>query len=139
MDAREANIRRWFAMWLEKRDTGIDELFSPEALYIESWGPQYRGVEKIRHWFEEWNTRGSVLAWDIHGFFHRDDATVVQWYFRNAMNDGRVEVFDGMSLVVWAEDGRICLLQEFGCNLDRYDPYAEGGAPRFRGEAPRWF
>ena len=79
MDAREANIRRWFAMWLEKRDTGIDELFSPEALYIESWGPQYRGVEKIRHWFEEWNTRGSVLAWDIHGFFHRDDATVVQW------------------------------------------------------------
>ncbi len=139
MDAREANIRRWFAMWLEKRDTGIDELFSPEALYIESWGPQYRGVEKIRHWFEEWNTRGSVLAWDIHGFFHRDDATVVQWYFRNAMNDGRVEAFDGMSLVVWAEDGRIRLLQEFGCNLDRYDPYAEGGAPRFRGEAPRWF
>ena len=87
---RESKIRQWFSMWLCKQDMGIEELFAPAAVYIESWGPEYRGVEKIRHWFAEWNTRGSVLAWDIRGFFHKEDQTVAQWYFRNAMDDGRM-------------------------------------------------
>lgn len=37
---RETQIRRWFSMWLDKADTGIEELFSPDAVYIESWGPE---------------------------------------------------------------------------------------------------
>ena len=67
---REAKIRQWFCMWLDKQDTGICELFSPDALYIESWGPQYRGNRKIKLWFDEWNTRGTVQRWDILQFLH---------------------------------------------------------------------
>ena len=101
--------------------------------------PEYRGAQQIKHWFEEWNTRGKVLAWDIRGFFHREDRTVVEWYFENKMHDGTAEIFDGLSLIDWDGDDRICRLQEFGCNLHRYDPYADGPAPKFR-EAPNiWF
>ena len=57
MEEREAILRRWFSMWLEGKDQGIAALFQEDALYIESWGPQYQGVEKIKHWFTEWNTR----------------------------------------------------------------------------------
>ena len=56
MEEREAILRRWFSMWLEGKDQGIAALFQEDALYIESWGPQYQGVEKIKHWFTEWNT-----------------------------------------------------------------------------------
>ena len=35
---RESKIRQWFSMWLRKQDTGIEELFAPDAVYIESWG-----------------------------------------------------------------------------------------------------
>lgn len=28
---------------------------------------------------------------DIKQFFHKENQTVVEWYFKNAMNDGRVE------------------------------------------------
>lgn len=42
---------------------------------------------------------GRVLTWDIKQFFHKENQTVVEWYFKNAMNDGRVEEFDGLSLV----------------------------------------
>ena len=41
MDAekqRESKIRSWFSMWLDKADTGIEDLFAPDAVYIESWG-----------------------------------------------------------------------------------------------------
>lgn len=42
----EQAVRRWFSMWLEGRDTGILQLFAPDALYIESWGPEYRGASR---------------------------------------------------------------------------------------------
>lgn len=139
MKQREAIIRQWFSMWLQKMDTGMESIFSEDALYIESWGPEYRGSQKIKLWFEEWNTRGTVLQWDILQFFHRENQTVVQWYFKNRMNSGKVEAFDGMSLVKWTNDGKICFLQEFGCNENRYDPYRDGAVPRFREETAMWF
>lgn len=140
MEQRETAIRLWFRMWLEKTDLGIPDIFSPDAVYVESWGPAYRGAEQIRHWFSEWNTRGSVVQWDIRQFFHKEDQTVVQWYFKNHMEDGRAEAFDGMSLIRWDNQGRICFLQEFGCNENRYNPYQEGPSPKFRENSPSvWF
>ena len=49
------------------------------------------------------------------------------------------EAFEGMTLICWADDGRILRLQEFGCNLRRYDPYENGPEPVFREENPLWF
>ena len=68
---RESKIQQWFAMWLDKQDTGILELFAPNAVYIESWGPEYHGSRKIKLWFDEWNTRGAVERWDIRQYFHK--------------------------------------------------------------------
>ena len=79
------------------------------------------------------------MRWDIHQFFHQGDQTVVEWYFKNTMNSGTVEAFEGMSLVQWDQEGRICALKEFGCNEDRYDPYRNGPVPQFRDGAAMWF
>lgn len=136
---RERKIRQWFSMWLDKQDTGIEELFAPDAVYIESWGPEYHGNGKIKLWFDEWNTRGTVERWDIRQYFHKGDQTVVEWTFRCVMADGTVQSFDGLSLIRWNEAGQICFLQEFGCNENRYDPYAQGDTPVFREEQALWF
>ena len=116
MEKREEVIKLWFDMWLQKADLGILDIFADNALYIESWGPEYKGSEKIKHWFDEWNTRGTVFQWDIKQYFHKGNQTVVEWYFKNAMNDGRVEVFDGISLIEWTPDDKICFFKEFGGN-----------------------
>lgn len=126
-------------MWLRKQDTGIQDIFSNDAVYIESWGPEYHGADKIRLWFDEWNTRGTVVRWDVGQIFHNGDWTAVEWFFRDKMDDGRVEAFEGMSLVRWTAEGRICLLKEFGCNESRYDPYQNGQTPQFRDEKAMWF
>lgn len=139
MDEREQKIRAWFDMWLRKSDEGAEALFDPGVVYVESWGPEYHGLEKVRHWFREWNTRGTVLRWDIRQFFHKGDQTAVEWVFENRMGSGNVEAFEGMSLVRWTSQGRICFLQEFGCNQNRYDPYEKGPEPRFRDEQALWF
>ncbi len=119
MNERENLIRLWFDMWLQKRDMGIDTIFTEDTVYIESWGPAYKSRKTVKHWFEEWNTRGKVLAWDIKQYFHKGDQTVVEWYFKNQMDSGPVEEFDGMSLIEWTPDNKIKFLKEFGCNLTR--------------------
>ena len=53
MDEREQKIRTWFDMWLGKSDEGAETLFDPDVAYVESWGPEYHGLEKVRHWFRE--------------------------------------------------------------------------------------
>jgi len=136
---REQRVRLWFDMWLRKTDLGIFELFAEDAVYIESWGPEYHGAAKIKLWFDEWNTRGDVLQWDIKQFFHQEDRTVVEWYFKNQLRDGTVEAFNGMSLIRWTKAGQIGFLQEFGCNESRYDPYENGPTPRFRDGRAMWF
>ena len=58
------------------------------------------GARRVQHWFEEWNTRGRVLVWDIKQLFHKEGQTIAEWYFKNTMQDGKVEEFNGVSLVV---------------------------------------
>lgn len=139
MNRREETIRLWFDMWLQKKDLGILKIFSENAVYTESWGPKYHGTSKIKLWFDEWNTRGTVLQWDIKQYFHNESQTIVEWYFKNTMNNGKVEAFDGISLIEWTPDDKIQSLKEFGCNKNNYDPYQNGKTPQFKEEAAMWF
>ena len=136
---RENIIRLWFEMWLRQQDLGIDRIFTEDVVYTESWSPQYSDRETVKHWFEEWNTRCRVLAWDIKQFFHSKDQTVVEWYFQNEGEDGSVSEFDGMSLMEWTSDNRIKSVKEFGCNRNHYNPYQHGDTPEFREEKAAWF
>ena len=92
-----------------------------------------------KYWFNEWNTRGKVIIWDIKQFFHKENQTVVEWYFKNEMNTGSVEEFDGISLIEWTEDNKIKSLKEYGCNLNNYNPYQHSDNPQFRDEKTNWF
>lgn len=136
---REEKIRLWFDMWLTQKDLGMEEIFDPQLLYIESWGPEYHGLAALQHWFWEWNTRGKVLHWEIRQFFHRGNQTMVEWYFHSQMKDDAGDEFDGVSLVEWTEAGKIRALKEFGCNRNRYNPYENGPKPVFREEKTLWF
>ena len=58
MNEREKIVRLWFDMWLQQKDLGIDEIFTNDVVYIESWSPKYENRATVKHWFKEWNTRG---------------------------------------------------------------------------------
>ena len=47
MDEREKIIRLWFDMWLNQQDLGIDDIFTDDLIYIESWGPKYENRELL--------------------------------------------------------------------------------------------
>ena len=81
---QERAIRSWFSMWLEGKAGDLTALFTPDVQYIESWGPEYRGVSQVRHWFQEWNTRGRVLVWELRSILHdgalwRSGTSKIRW------------------------------------------------------------
>lgn len=136
---KEKIISTWFDMWLHQKMHNIEKLFSEDVTYIESWGPKYEGIAKMKVWFTDWNQRGRVTKWEIHQYFHQDNQTIVTWTFSCEMKNGSGEHFDGVSLIHWSSDQKIAFLQEFGCKADRYDPYQDGSIPAFRSDAIPWF
>ena len=139
MQEKESIIRLWFDMWLQQEDKGIDNIFAEDVVYIESWGPKYESRAAVKHWFDEWNTRGKVVIWDIKQYFHKGNQTIVEWHFRNEMNSGVIEQFDGMTLIEWTQDSKIRFLKEFGCNINNYNPYRNGDISQFREEKANCF
>ena len=139
MNERERIIRLWFDMWLQQKDLGINAIFAEDVVYIESWSLKYESRAMVTHWFKEWNTRGKVLVWEIKQYFHKGNQTIVEWYFKNQMNNGNIEEFDGISLIEWTPDNKIKFLKEFGCNLNNYNPYQKSDVPQFRNEKANWF
>ncbi len=80
-----------------------------------------------------------MAVWDIKQFFHKENQTVAEWYFKNEMASGKTEEFDGISLVEWTAENQIKSLKEFGCNRSHYNPYESGDTPRFRDQQANWF
>ena len=132
MKEREKIIRLWFDMWLRQTDLGMNDIFTENIVYTESWGPKYEDKATVKHWFTEWNTRGKVAVWDIKQYFHTESQTAVEWYFKAKMNNGRSDEFDGMTLIEWTKDNKIKSLKEFGCDIHNYNPYRNGDIPQFR-------
>ena len=56
MNEREKIIHLWFDMWLQQKDLGIDEIFTDDVIYIESWSPKYENRVTVKHWFKEWKS-----------------------------------------------------------------------------------
>ena len=135
MNKKEKIIQLWFDMWIKQKDLGIDEIFTEDVIYTESWSPKYENRETVKLWFNEWNNRGIVIDWTIKQFFHKGNQTIVEWYFKNRS----IEDFDGISLIVWTDDNKIKELKEFGCNRNNYNPYQNAKIPKFRDQKINWF
>ena len=112
MDERERLIRDYFDSWLRRDASCLPTVFSEDALYIESHGPRYEGLLQIQQWFTDWLPHGEVLEWRIVRFLHQGNQTAVEWVFR-CRYDGEESVFDGVSLIRFTPEGKICYLREF--------------------------
>lgn len=122
MIERERIIEAYFESWISKNKAVLRKTFDPDIVYSESYGPEYRGIDTVEKWFDDWNQRGNVLAWKIKQFIHQGDLTAVEWYF-NYDYDAEVDEFDGVSWIEFNRDNLIVNLKEFQSKLPHYDPY----------------
>ena len=122
MNIRENIITDYFNSWVQKDASILDETFSPNVIYIESWGPAYKGIEQVKAWFTGWNKENTVIAWDIKEFLHDGSTSICEWYFKCDC-DGNIDGFNGVSIIVFDKSNKIELLKEFQSKIPNNYPY----------------
>jgi len=121
---REQSIRRYFAMWLQRDCSGIEDVFAKDAVYIESDGKEYHGTEQLVRWFADWHTHGVVERWEITALSHAGDNCFAEWNFV-CVYDGNRSEFDGVTIAGFDAKNRIATLREFAAAHERALPYGE--------------
>lgn len=119
---REQLIREYFDMWLTRCGDRLGDVFSEEVIYVESTGNEYRGVHQIMNWFGDWFDNGVVKRWDITSYSHADSKCFVEWHFECVCYNNP-SAFDGVSIVEFNADGKICSLREFAAASEHELPY----------------
>lgn len=123
MSEYEAKVIRCLQAWLDKDISPLEELFAPEIVYIESFGPAYRGIGEIRRWFNDWVRMGSMLRWDVKSFLEQGNRCACEWHFE-CIFGGDFGALDGLSLVEFNDEGRIVSLKEFQARPTLQYPYS---------------
>lgn len=118
----ELLVRRYFEAWLRRDGGCLEELFEPDAVYSECYGPEYHGIDQIEQWFSDWNRHGEVVQWRIKRFFSQGRQAAVEWYFE-CVYDGVASAFDGVSLIVFGPGGAIREVREFESRHAHTYPY----------------
>lgn len=122
---KEDIIKKYFQAWINGDIETVKSVFSENAVYSESYGPEYHGLAQILKWFEDWNTKGKVLEWKIKRVIEQEQTAVVEWYFKCSY-EGTVSGFDGVTIADFDDDMKISKLCEFQSKAAHCYPYEQG-------------
>lgn len=117
-------VKRYFDAWITKDSSALPSVFADNIIYIECYGPQYRGLAQILRWFADWNQRGIVLRWELKNTLEHGNTLCVEWYFE-CEYDGVIDGFDGVSWIEFDEQGKIAALREFQSKSEHHFPYGQ--------------
>lgn len=117
-------IRAYFEMWLKKDCTGIENIFYDNILYVECYGPVYKGLSQVKTWFADWNKAGKVICWDIKQIIVKDNVAVCEWYFDCEYESDR-SAFDGVSIFEFNDSAKVCSIREFRSEHIHTMPYGD--------------
>jgi len=119
---RKDIIREYFESWINKDINIIEKYFANDIKYIECYGPEYTGINQIRHWFMDWNRDNSVLEWKVKRYFTCNDIIIAEWFFKCEYNKN-IGSFDGVSIIEFNENDKIISVQEFQSKSEHIFPY----------------
>ena len=122
MNEREKIIADYFNSWIEKDISVPANTFAGGAVYIESWGPVYRGLDHILYWIEDWNRMHSVMEWNIYKFYHIGNVCICEWFFKCKCY-GDISEFNGVSIITFNDENKIVLLKEYKSETQDIFPY----------------
>ena len=118
----ERAIGEYFSMWVRRDFSRFDELFSPECVYEECYGPVYVGTDELHHWIDHMLSHQTVTAWDIRSIEpdQNGEALFVSWTLSAA--EDKDYTFDGISRIHYGNyiNAELCRELKVSLIVSRY-------------------
>jgi len=121
---REQIVQQYFHAWLNQNRTVFDRIFTEDLYYSECYGPEYHGLKEVKHWFDDWQRHGKVLQWNILHCYQDGSHLIVEWYFQ-CDYDQKQNDFNGISMIEFTDQNKICSIKEFQSKAEHFDPYGK--------------
>lgn len=125
-------LRAYVEAWTRHDIEGVLATLTGDCVVVESYGPVYRGHERVRAWMRAWFAAGgSVDAWEITSETETETAAgdgpdgarvqVAEWVFTCTWQ-GASHTFDGATIArLDAAGERIARLREYATTAPLYD------------------
>ena len=112
-----------YQLKLETKDFGrLDEIFSSNCVFQESYGPCYLSLLEINKWIEKKLSEQNVLSWKIKEVWPSvNDTFFVVWNF-TAIEENTIN-FDGVSVIHFDGIGLIDEIRNYRSTSEHCFPY----------------
>lgn len=113
-------LRRYLTAWVANDPEQIAAAVAEDCIITESYGPVYRGRDRVREWALKWFAAGGVVhRWTITDYFSVGEREAAQWEFECTWQGSRGS-FDGATLSS-ADGGLVTSLREYQTTAPLYD------------------
>jgi ketosteroid isomerase-like protein len=113
-------LRNYIQAWTRHDIAGVLATLAEDCVVIESYGPVYRGHERVGRWMRAWFAAGgSVDAWDITSEASAGDVLATEWVFTCTWK-GESHTFEGATIARLTGE-RIGYLREYATTAPLYD------------------
>ncbi|MGP3970826.1 nuclear transport factor 2 family protein [Streptomyces sp. 6N223] len=113
-------LRAYIEAWTRHDIPGVLDTLADDCVVIESYGPVYRGHERVGQWMRAWFAAGgSVDAWEISSEASAGGVLTTEWVFSCTWK-GESHTFDGATVARVAGE-RITYLREYATTAPLYD------------------
>lgn len=113
-------LRAYIDGWRHHDIPAVLDTLTDDCVVIESYGPVYRGRQRVEEWMNAWFAAGGTVdGWEITSEASDGSVLVTEWHFECTW-EGKPGAFDG-STVARLEDGKISYLREYATTAPLYD------------------
>lgn len=113
-------LEQYIAGWRAHDTAAILAALTQDCTVIESFGPIYRGHDRVAQWVSKWLAEdGRVIDWTVHGLQSSHEAETAEWTFHYTWR-GEEKSFDG-STIAKLHNGRLLYLREYATTAALYD------------------
>jgi ketosteroid isomerase-like protein len=115
-------LHAYIDAWRRHDIPGVLDTLTEDCVVIESYGPVYRGTDRVEQWMRAWfGAGGTVDGWEITGEASAGTTLLTEWVF-SCTWQGSPATFDGATIATSVEPGgRIRRLREYATTAPLYD------------------
>ncbi|MFD5317222.1 nuclear transport factor 2 family protein [Streptomyces sp. NPDC127098] len=106
--------------WRRHDVAGVLATLTDDCVVVESYGPVYRGRQRVEQWMRAWFAAGgSVDAWEITRQSATREVLTAEWVF-SCTWQGEAATFEGAT-IARLDGERIARLREYATTAPLYD------------------